>query len=125
MLKDFNCYYSAKDAEDDSWADYTKKCDEYWKEITKDKSKVIYPQDAKSQDPTQKMLHYTIIFQVFVFMQIFNLINSRKIGEELNVFSHFFNNKWFIIIFVTTIIIQCVLVELGGSAVKTYPLNLN
>jgi hypothetical protein len=126
LLQDFNCYYSEKKAEDDSWADYTKKCDEYWKEITKgDKSKVIYPLDAESQDPTQKMLHYTIIFQVFVFMQIFNLINSRKIGEELNVFSHFFNNKWFIIIFLTTIVIQCVLVELGGSAVKTYPLNLN
>lgn len=70
------------------------------------------------------MLHYTIIFQVFVFMQIFNLINSRKIGDELNVFAGFFNNIWFIIIFVLTIIIQCVLVELGGNAVKTYPLNL-
>lgn len=51
------------------------------------------------------MLHYTIIFQVFVFMQIFNLINSRKIGDEKNVFSHFFNNKYFIIIFILTILI--------------------
>ena len=42
------------------------------------------------------MLHYTLIFQVFVFMQIFNLINSRKIGEgEYNVFANFFNNKYF------------------------------
>ena len=58
-------------------------------------------------------------------MQIFNLINSRKIGEgEINVFAGFFNNKWFIIIFVATIVIQCVLVELGGAAVKTYPLNM-
>lgn len=71
------------------------------------------------------MLHYTLIFQVFVFMQIFNLINSRKIGEnEINVFANFFNNKWFIIIFITTIVIQIVLVELGGTAVKTYALNL-
>jgi len=52
------------------------------------------------------------------------LINSRKIGDELNVFSGFFNNKWFIIIFVLTIVIQCILVELGGQAVKTYPLNM-
>jgi len=52
------------------------------------------------------MLHYTIIFQVFVFMQIFNLINSRKIEkEELNVFKDFFNNPWFMIIFFLTIII--------------------
>ena len=75
-------------------------------------------------EPTQKMLHYTIIFQVFVFMQIFNLINSRKINQELNVFAGFFNNFWFIAIFVLTIAIQCVLVELGGNAVKTFPLNL-
>jgi Ca2+-transporting ATPase len=57
-------------------------------------------------------------------MQIFNLINSRKIGDELNVFSYFFNNKWFIIIFLTTIAIQMVLVEIGGRFVKTYPLDL-
>jgi Ca2+ transporting ATPase len=58
------------------------------------------------------MLHYTLIFQVFVFMQIFNLINSRKIAEgEINVFKNFFDekwrpyNKWFFIIFVVTILI--------------------
>lgn len=58
-------------------------------------------------------------------MQIFNLINSRKIGDEKNVFANFFNNKYFIIIFILTILIQCCLVELGGTAVKTYALNLN
>lgn len=59
-------------------------------------------------------------------MQIFNLINSRKIEEgEINVFKNFFNNKYFIIIFCLTILIQCCLVELGGTAVKTYKLNTN
>jgi len=71
------------------------------------------------------MLHYTIVFQVFVFLQIFNLINARKIGDgEFNVFSGFFNNKMFIIVLFLTIIIQCLLVEVGGAAVKTWPLNL-
>lgn len=65
--------------------------------------------------PTQKMLHYTIVFQIFVFLQIFNLINSRKIAEgELNVFKGFFNNKMFIIVLILTILIQCLLVEVGG-----------
>lgn len=55
---------------------------------------------------THKMLHYTIVFQVFVFLQIFNLINARKIGDgEMNVFSGFFNNKMFIIVLVLTILI--------------------
>eukprot|EP01070_Trichotokara_eunicae_P011798 Trichotokara_eunicae@DN7922_c0_g1_i1.p1 len=31
--------------------------------------------------------HYTIVFNTFVWMQIFNLINARKIQNELNVFS--------------------------------------
>lgn len=58
-------------------------------------------------------------------MQIFNLINSRKIGEgEINVFANFFNNKYFMIIFLLTILIQVVLVELGGTAVKTYALDM-
>ena len=95
-------------------------CDKYW-----DSGKVFTPDQLKPFEHTEKMLHYTIIFQIFVFMQIFNLINSRKIGDnEINVFANFFNNKWFIIIFIVTIIIQCVLVELGGSAVKTYALTM-
>lgn len=70
------------------------------------------------------MLHYTIVFQVFVFLQIFNLINARKIGDdEMNVFKGFFDNKMFIIVFVLTIVIQCLLIEVGGQAVKTWPLN--
>lgn len=84
------------------------------------------PEMAEAYEHTQKMLHYTFIFQVFVFMQIFNLINSRKIAiDEINVFKHFLNNPWFICIFFLTILIQVVLVEFGGTAVKTYALNMN
>lgn len=80
---------------------------------------------AEDYEHTQKMLHYTFIFQVFVFMQIFNLINSRKIAkDEINVFKHFLNNPWFICIFFLTVVIQITLVEFGGTAVKTYALNM-
>lgn len=30
--------------------------------------------------------HFTVIFNVFVMMQIFNFINSRKLYDEINVF---------------------------------------
>ena len=30
--------------------------------------------------------HFTIIFNTFVWMQIFNFINSRRIRDEINVF---------------------------------------
>lgn len=38
----------------------------------------------------------TIVFNTFVFMQVFNEINCRKLkSEELNVFKGFFNNLIF------------------------------
>lgn len=122
LLKDYNCFYGEAAALEAGNVWDAAACDAYWKSLTP--TTMHFPEKAESMAPTQKMLHYTIIFQVFVFMQIFNLINSRKIGKgELNVFAGFFDNKWFIMIFIATIVIQCVLVELGGSAVKTYPLN--
>ena len=30
--------------------------------------------------------HFTVIFNVFVMMQVFNFINSRKLYDEINVF---------------------------------------
>lgn len=65
-------------------------------------------------------VHFTIIFNTFVMMQVFNEINSRKIGaDEYNVFEGFFRNWLFIMVEVVTIIVQIVLVEIGGEAVKT------
>jgi Ca2+ transporting ATPase len=61
-----------------------------------------------------------------VFLQLFNLINARKIElGEFNVFSGFFNNPLFLIIMLFTIAIQILLVKFGGKAVKTYPLDMN
>lgn len=118
LLKKFNCQHAT-----DTWYEAGEECDKFWATV---KNTPMTPDQMKPYEHSEKMLHYTIIFQVFVFMQIFNLINSRKIGDdEINVFANFFNNIWFIIIFILTIIIQCVLVELGGTAVKTYALNLN
>lgn len=67
-----------------------------------------------------------MIFHTFVFMQIFNEINCRKIGEsEFNVFSDFFDNPIFIVILIFTIIVQILLVEYGGEAVKCSPLTVH
>lgn len=73
---------------------------------------------------TQKLLHYTMVFQMFVFMQLFNQINARKIEEgELNVFKGFFNNFLFLFVTVLTFVVQMAMVEVGGKAIKTWPLN--
>ena len=55
--------------------------------------------------------HYTFIFNTFIFMQVFNEINCRKIGDkEFNVFADFFNNPLFFVIVIMTVIVQILLV---------------
>lgn len=66
-----------------------------------------------------------MIFNAFVFLQVFNEINARKLGEkEFNIFEGFFNNMLFLYIVVGTIAIQYFMVEYGGTAVRTVPLTL-
>ena len=65
------------------------------------------------------------MFQTFVFMQLFNQINARKLGErEFNVFADFFNNWMFLAIFIFTFAIQMVIVEFGGRYMRAYPLSM-
>jgi len=68
--------------------------------------------------------HFTIVFNAFVFMQVFNQFNARKLEEgEYNVFSGLFTNIPFIGIVVLTIVVQLMMVEFGGKMVKCWPLN--
>lgn len=47
-----------------------------------------------------------MIFHTFVMMQVFNEINSRKLGaNEYNVFKGFFNNLLFLVIMIITIVV--------------------
>lgn len=50
--------------------------------------------------------HYTIIFNTFVLMQIFNELNARKIHGERNVFAGMFRNPIFCSIVLGTFIVQ-------------------
>jgi Ca2+ transporting ATPase len=66
------------------------------------------------------LTHYTYVFNIFVFLQIFNIINSRKIeAQEFNVFKDFFNNGLFIFVIILTIVCQLAIIEVGGEATKT------
>lgn len=61
-----------------------------------------------------------MVFNVFVMMQLFNFINSRKIHEEINLFSGIMANKLFIFIVFSILILQILLITFGGSAVFVY-----
>ncbi|GAM20513.1 hypothetical protein SAMD00019534_036880, partial [Acytostelium subglobosum LB1] len=68
--------------------------------------------------------HYTIVFNTFVFLQLFNEINSRVLGNRLNPFTNFFNNPIFVIVLVATFIIQVLFVTFGDDATSTARLNI-
>lgn len=70
--------------------------------------------------------HFTFFFNVFVFMQVFNEINCRKLKpSELNVFKGFFNNFLFLFIIVVTLVVQVLIVHFGGAIMNTSQLTLH
>ncbi|XP_053170981.1 plasma membrane calcium-transporting ATPase 2 isoform X1 [Scomber japonicus] len=68
--------------------------------------------------------HYTIIFNTFVMMQLFNEINARKIHGERNVFDGIFRNPIFCSIVFGTFAMQIVIVQFGGKPFSCQPLDL-
>jgi len=68
--------------------------------------------------------HFTMIFNAFVMMQVFNEINARKIHGERNVFKGIFNNPLFYIIVVGTFFTQIALIELAGVIFSCTKLSL-
>uniref|UniRef100_A0A667ZJH2 Calcium-transporting ATPase n=1 Tax=Myripristis murdjan TaxID=586833 RepID=A0A667ZJH2_9TELE len=61
--------------------------------------------------------HYTIVFNVFVMMQLFNEINARKIHGERNVFEGVYRNPIFCSVVLGTFALQLI------SAIPTHHLK--
>ncbi|KAJ6215836.1 hypothetical protein RDWZM_010336, partial [Blomia tropicalis] len=71
--------------------------------------------------PTQ---HFTIIFNTFVMMTLFNEVNSRKIHGERNIFEGLFSNPIFYGILIVTAVAQVIIVQWGGRPFNTASLTL-
>jgi len=69
-------------------------------------------------------LHYTIIFNTFVVMTLFNEINSRKLHGEMNVFHNITANPYFASIFFLIALFQGIVGAIplgeGGRFIKVY-----
>lgn len=69
--------------------------------------------------------HFTIFFNIFVLLQVFNSINARKLlRSEINIFENIFNNYLYILIQFIILAGQIVMVTYGGRALRTHSLSL-
>jgi P-type Ca2+ transporter type 2B len=70
--------------------------------------------------------HFTIFFNIFVFMQVFNSINARKLlKSEWNVFEGILNNWLYLAVQGFIVVMQIIMVTYGGRALRTHALSFN
>jgi len=68
--------------------------------------------------------HFTMIFNTFVLMQLFNEYNSRKLRGEYNIMAGILSNTLFIGISIITFILQILMAQFGGRLLKVHPSGL-
>ncbi|XP_028966499.1 plasma membrane calcium-transporting ATPase 2 [Galendromus occidentalis] len=69
--------------------------------------------------------HFTMIFNTFVMMTLFNEINARKIHGERNIFEGLFTNPIFYCILIITAIAQFFIIQYGSVFFQTKELSLS
>ncbi|KAJ3222587.1 hypothetical protein HDU81_009800 [Chytriomyces hyalinus] len=65
----------------------------------------------------------TLVFNTFVFCQLFNEVNCRVIGKDLNILNNISKNPLFAIIVIGSVVVQVVIVQFGGIVFHTVGLN--
>ncbi len=60
--------------------------------------------------------HMTNVFNIFVYLQVFNMINCRKINDEKNIFEGIFRNMMFPAIWFVIAGMQIIIVEFFSIA---------
>ena len=65
----------------------------------------------------------TLVFNTFVWMQIFNQLNCRRLDNKFNIFEGIFRNYFFLGIALTVIGCQILIVFVGGAAFSITRLN--
>ena len=64
----------------------------------------------------------TILFTLFVLFQLFNAFNARVISDR-SIFKDFLKNRIMLLVFAITLCLQLLIVQFGGSAFNTVPLE--
>ncbi|KAF2994688.1 plasma membrane calcium [Curvularia kusanoi] len=76
-------------------------------------------------DPVKKLELDTVIFNSFVWMQIFNIFNNRRLDNKLNIFEGIHRNHFFTFIVVLIIGLQVMIIFVGGRAFQISPDGLD
>lgn len=64
--------------------------------------------------------HLSFIFNLFVFLQIFNMLGARKINDEFNIFEGIFNNWLFMTVWTIIFVGQIAIMAFGRKALKVH-----
>ncbi|KAL4876711.1 cation transporting ATPase [Aspergillus karnatakaensis] len=75
--------------------------------------------------PSEKLQLDTIIFNVFVWMQIFNELNCRRLDNKFNVFAGIHRNWFFIVINAIMIGLQITIIFVGNRVFDIDPNGLD
>lgn len=67
-------------------------------------------------------INNTVIFNAFVLCQLFNEVNARK-PDHLNIFTGLLNNRLFMGILITTLVLQVIIVEVLNNFASTVKLD--
>lgn len=65
----------------------------------------------------------TLVFNAFVFSQIFNMINCRRLDRHFNIFTRMFKNPYLLVILCIMVGGQAIIVNFGGAAFQVTPLG--
>ncbi|KAI9437967.1 calcium-transporting ATPase [Lactarius indigo] len=72
-----------------------------------------------TDDPTLQKHHddlvRTLVFNVFVFAQVFNSFNCRRLDRKLNIFEGVSKNWYFMAIITIEVAVQALICSIGGS----------
>ena len=88
----------------------------FW-DIEVDNTKGFFEGTGDNRHPTGKNLAFTMLFNTFIHLHLFNQINCRKIkNDQYNVFQHFFSigNIYPVLIFLIQLGVQYIFVQYGG-----------
>ena len=67
--------------------------------------------------------HFTFFFNLFVLMQVVNMICARKIHDEWNIFQGFFDNFVFLIVWAIIFGLQVVIIQFSDFIFKVEALS--